>query len=55
MSTSTVDSTKKFSKIPVAIDGSEASMYTVDYAILMARKYNSSITALHVLSVQNRF
>ena len=55
MSTNTIDSNKKFSKVLVAIDGSEASMYAVDYAILMARKYNSSITALHVLSEKIRY
>jgi nucleotide-binding universal stress UspA family protein len=49
MSTNTIDSTKKFSKILVAIDGSEPSMDAADYAILMARIYNSSMTALHVI------
>lgn len=49
MSTNTIDSTKKFSKILVAIDGSEPSMDAADYAILMARIYNSSLTALHVI------
>ena len=55
MSTSTVDSTKKFSKILVAIDGSEASMDAADYAILMARVYNSSMTALHVIQEKIRY
>ena len=55
MSTSTVDSTKKFSKILVAIDGSEASMDAADYAILMARVYNSSMTALHVIPEKIRY
>ncbi|HZA06064.1 MAG TPA: universal stress protein, partial [Nitrososphaeraceae archaeon] len=55
MSTNTIDSNKKFSKVLVAIDGSEASMDAVDYAILMARKYNSSITALHVLPEKIRY
>jgi nucleotide-binding universal stress UspA family protein len=32
---------EKFSKILVAIDGSEASMDAADYAIQMAREYNS--------------
>jgi nucleotide-binding universal stress UspA family protein len=37
---------KKFSKILVAADGSEASM---DAAIETARKYNSELVALHVI------
>lgn len=40
---------EKFSKILVAIDGSEASMDAADYAIQMAREYNSEIIALHVI------
>jgi nucleotide-binding universal stress UspA family protein len=39
----------KFSKILVAIDGSEPSMDAADYAILMAAKYKSGLIALHVL------
>jgi nucleotide-binding universal stress UspA family protein len=39
----------KFSKILVAADGSEASNHAVDYAIEIARKYNSDLTALHVI------
>ena len=39
----------KFSKILVAIDGSEPSMDAADYAILMAKRYNSDLVALHVL------
>lgn len=49
MSTNNIDSTKKFSKILVAIDGSEPSMDAADYAMLMARIYNSPMTALYVL------
>ena len=55
MSTNTLDSAKKFSKILVAIDGSEASMDAADYAILMARVYNSSMTALHVIPEKIRY
>lgn len=40
---------EKFSKILVAIDGSEASMDAADYAIQMAREYNSELIALHVI------
>lgn len=40
---------EKFSKILVAIDGSEASMDAADYAIQMAREYNSKLIALHVI------
>jgi nucleotide-binding universal stress UspA family protein len=40
---------KKFSKILVAVDGSEASMDAADYAIELARKYNSELIALHVI------
>ena len=39
----------KFSKILVAADGSEASNHAVDYSIEIARKYNSDLTALHVI------
>ena len=40
---------KKFSKILVAVDGSQASMDAADQAIEMARKYNSELIALHVI------
>jgi nucleotide-binding universal stress UspA family protein len=40
---------EKFSKILLAIDGSEASMDAADYAIQMAREYNSELIALHVI------
>ena len=39
----------KFSKILVAVDGSQASMDAADQAIEMASKYNSEIIALHVI------
>jgi nucleotide-binding universal stress UspA family protein len=40
---------KKFSKILVAVDGSQASMDAADQAIKIARKYNSELIALHVI------
>jgi nucleotide-binding universal stress UspA family protein len=40
---------KKFSKILIAADGSEASMDAADYAIEIAREYNSELIALHVI------
>jgi nucleotide-binding universal stress UspA family protein len=43
---STTNSKEKFSKILVAIDGSEPSMAAADDAILMARLYNADLTAL---------
>jgi len=43
------DKGKKFSKILVAVDGSEASMDAADYATELARKYNSELIALHVI------
>lgn len=45
----------KFSKILVAIDGSEPSMDAADYAILMAGRYNSDLVALHVLPERIRY
>ena len=39
----------KFSKILVAVDGSQASMDAADQAIEIARKYNSELIALHVI------
>jgi len=44
MSTGT---SKKFSKILAAIDGSEPSMDAAYYAILMARLYNADLIVLH--------
>jgi nucleotide-binding universal stress UspA family protein len=43
------ENVKKFSKILVAVDGSQASMDAADQAIEMARKYNSELIALHVI------
>ena len=45
------ESNINFSKILVAIDGSEISMNTVDYAIQMAKKHNSQVIALHVIKI----
>jgi nucleotide-binding universal stress UspA family protein len=39
----------KFSKILVAVDGSQASMDAADQAIEIVRKYNSELIALHVI------
>ena len=38
-----------FSKILVAIDGSDASMDAADYAISMSKEYTSELYALHVI------
>ena len=46
------ESNINFSKILVAIDGSEISMKTVDYAIQMAKKHNSQVIALHVMKIR---
>jgi nucleotide-binding universal stress UspA family protein len=43
---------RNFSKILVAIDGSEISMKTVEYAIEMAKKHNSQVIALHVIKIR---
>ena len=45
------ESNINFSKILVAIDGSEISMNTVDYAIQMAKKHDSQVIALHVIKI----
>jgi len=41
----------RLSNILVAIDGSEQSMRAADLAISIASKYGSTITALHVISL----
>src|SRR5512133_835299 len=41
---------ERFSKILVAIDGSEPSMDAAEYAIEMARKDNASLIVLHVVT-----
>jgi nucleotide-binding universal stress UspA family protein len=43
------DRETKFSKILVAVDGSEASTEAADYAIEMAKNYNSELIALHII------
>ena len=51
MSTTTTGANQKtiFSKILVAIDGSDASMDAADYAISISEKYNAELYALHVI------
>jgi nucleotide-binding universal stress UspA family protein len=41
---------EKFSKILVALDGSEPSMNAVDYAIYIVQKNGADLTALYVVS-----
>jgi nucleotide-binding universal stress UspA family protein len=41
---------EKFSRILVALDGSEPSMDAVDYAIYIAQKNGADLTALYVVS-----
>ena len=41
---------QKFSKILVAMDGSESSKDAARYAIIMAKKNNSELIAIHVLT-----
>ena len=41
--------TAKFSKILVAVDGSESSMDAVDYAISITKKGSASLIALHIM------
>ena len=38
-----------FSKILIAIDGSEESLHAADYAIEIARRYNAEVIALNVI------
>lgn len=45
------DEKGRFSKILVAVDGSEASMDAANYAIEMARKYNAELIALTVSQI----
>jgi nucleotide-binding universal stress UspA family protein len=44
-----LSNSKNFSKILLAIDGSEPSMAAADYAISVAKKYGSDLIALHVI------
>lgn len=41
-----------FSKILVAVDGSEESMAAANYATEIAREYNAELIAIHVLSAK---
>jgi nucleotide-binding universal stress UspA family protein len=43
--------TKEFEKILVAADGSSQSLRAVDVAISLAKKYNSTLTALYVIHI----
>jgi nucleotide-binding universal stress UspA family protein len=40
---------KKFLKVLVAVDGSEYSMNAAEYAISMAKQFDSQLIALHVI------
>jgi nucleotide-binding universal stress UspA family protein len=42
---------RRFSKILVAIDGSDLSMKAADYAIDEAKKYGATVTALYVIRI----
>lgn len=43
---------QKFSKILVAVDGSEESMAASHYAAEIARKYDAELIAIHVISAK---
>jgi nucleotide-binding universal stress UspA family protein len=45
------DESGKFSRILVAVDGSEPSMLAANYAIEMAKKHNAQLTALTVARI----
>jgi nucleotide-binding universal stress UspA family protein len=47
--------TGKFSKVLVAIDGSEFSIYAAEYAISIAKKSDGLLIALHVLPTGIRY
>jgi len=46
---------EKFSKILVAIDGSQPSMDAADYAIAIAQRNEAELTALYVVSSPTTF
>ena len=46
---------EKFSKILVAIDGSQPSMDAVDYAIAVVQRNEAELTALYVVSSPTTF
>ena len=41
---------RKFSKVLVAVDGSEYSMNAAEYAISITKEYSSQLIALHVIT-----
>ena len=43
---------RKFSKILLAVDGSEESMAAAHYAVEIARKYDAELIAIHVISAK---
>jgi nucleotide-binding universal stress UspA family protein len=47
----TINASQKtiFSKILIAIDGSDASMDAADYAIFISKQHNAELYALHVI------
>jgi nucleotide-binding universal stress UspA family protein len=47
--------TGKFSKVLVAIDGSEFSIHAAEYAISIAKKSDGLLIALHVLPTGIRY
>jgi len=48
-----MDPTQKFSKVLVAIDGSENSMVATDFAIETAKRNDGELVVLHVSHVSN--
>ena len=46
---------RKFTRILVAIDGSYESMNAADYAILVTKQYNASLTAIYILQQETRY
>ena len=49
MSTTGASQKTIFSKILIAIDGSDASMDAADYAVSISKQYNAELYALHVI------
>jgi len=47
--------TRKFSKVLVSIDGSEASMKAAEYAVIVSGSNESQLIALHVLYSQTGY
>jgi len=45
-----MDQLRKFSKVLVAVDGSEYSMNAAEYAISITKAYSSQLIALHVVT-----